>query len=760
LNGKAQWSSGCIDAVNFLDHVLREGPAQKYVQIKKSFFDRGENRFDLGEGIEAFKGCFASLRPCLSQDLKKTLTVNVDVANGTFWRPQALGRAILQVFKVQDISNFQAMFMSAKKGDWKKAILRKDLARFKRLSVTDNGYNKTVGPNTWVIDELIGQDAQEYTFPDPDHKDKQPKDRPKVSLFDYFKRKYGMSVYRNIPVARMTKKIAGEAVHLPLDVLKIKDNQRYNTKLSDSQTSNMIKFAVTLPKERWAAVQKGVKMLDWAQDRYLQHYGIKISTQPTTVQARELPKPQLTFGGNATVQERDLVQGRWRLDGKKFIAPAPVVLREWGVCVIGGRGSIKQEQAQHFVQQFIKTFESHGGKFAPDGKRPPIVQGNLARGGEMITDVWNTTGNHFNARPRLLFFIVNDRNVDVYRRIKKSCDCRYGVASQVVQSRHAATAQGQYLSNVAMKVNAKLGGSTSWARSLTIPKLASKESQMTPTMIVAADVSHPAPGAGSDGAASFAAIAVSADVNYTRYMAECDTNGSRIEMLTQDNINNHMGNMIKKWMGTVGKGQPPKRVLYIRDGVSEGQYNAVLTEEVVAMKECFRKVGCKTIPQFTVVIAGKRHHVRFFPAQGAGDRNGNPRPGTLVETGVTHPFEFDFYLCSHVAIKGTARPIHYQVILNEAKWGGEELQQFIFEHSFQYVRSTTPVSLHPAVYYAHLAADRSRAHENVSPVSSGKKEQKPEKPKTQTGSSKSKVEVVPLLEVNNSGNLRSVMWYV
>jgi hypothetical protein len=38
-------------------------------------------------------------------------------------------------------------------------------------------------------------------------------------------------------------------------------------------------------------------------------------------------------------------------------------------------------------------------------------------------------------RPMFMIFIVNDRNVDVYRRIKKSCDVRFGVVSQVLQSK-------------------------------------------------------------------------------------------------------------------------------------------------------------------------------------------------------------------------------------------------------------------------------------------------------------------------------------
>ena len=278
-------------------------------------------------------------------------------------------------------------------------------------------------------------------------------------------------------------------------------------------------------------------------------------------------------------------------------------------------------------------------------------------------------------------------------------------------------------------------------------------------MIVGADVSHPAPGAGSGEAASFAAMTVSADAYFAKYWAEVQTNGNRIEMITTSNIHQHFGNMAKNWMQRLGKGGPPTRVLYIRDGVSEGQYAAVLEQEVRDMKECFQQLGCKQMPKFTVVIAGKRHHVRFFPER--GDKNNNPLPGTLVESGCTHPFEFDFYLCAHVAIKGTARPVHYHCILNEGEYQAAELQSLIFEHSFQYVRSTTPVSLHPAVYYAHLAADRARAHLADSPVSSGKKESKADKKDKQssTGSSSSS-DIAPLMAMPNSRGLKDVMWYI
>lgn len=100
--------------------------------------------------------------------------------------------------------------------------------------------------------------------------------------------------------------------------------------------------------------------------------------------------------------------------------------------------------------------------------------------------------------------------------------------------------------------------------------------------------------------------------------------------------------------------------------------------------------------KWTVVVCTKRHHIRFFPKEGdsqAADRNNNSLPGTLVERDITHPKEYDFYLCAHAAIQGTARPVHYHVIHDECKMGINDFQKMIYQSSYQYMRSTTPVSL-------------------------------------------------------------------
>ena len=82
--------------------------------------------------------------------------------------------------------------------------------------------------------------------------------------------------------------------------------------------------------------------------------------------------------------------------------------------------------------------------------------------------------------------------------------------------------------------------------------------------------------------------------------------------------------------------------------------------------------ACKKLgfnPTITLIVVGKRHHVRFFPRdEREGDRSGNCPAGTVVDSDVVNPVEFDFYLQSHGGLLGTSRPAHYNVLLDENKF--------------------------------------------------------------------------------------------
>lgn len=117
--------------------------------------------------------------------------------------------------------------------------MKTDLRRFKRVGVT--AFHAKGAETQWTIEEFVNKDANDATFQDPDNQTR------RITIAQYFKKKYNVVCNLNVPVVKMTKKIRGEPVYLPIDVLRIDVNQRYNTKLSDRQTSEMIKVCSLIP---------------------------------------------------------------------------------------------------------------------------------------------------------------------------------------------------------------------------------------------------------------------------------------------------------------------------------------------------------------------------------------------------------------------------------------------------------------------------------------------------------------------------------
>jgi len=156
----------------------------------------------------------------------------------------------------------------------------------------------------------------------------------------------------------------------------------------------------------------------------------------------------------------------------------------------------------------------------------------------------------------------------------------------------------------------------------------------------------------------------------------------------------------------------PERIIIYRDGVAEGQFQEVLNTELVGIREaCGALGGVDYKPSITLIIGQKRHHTRFFPQRGeACGRAENIHPGTVVDKGITHPQQFEFYLCSHFGIQGTSRPIRYHVLTNDNNFSSDHLQNLTYYLSHCFSRCTRPVSLPAPLYYADLACRRARVH--------------------------------------------------
>ena len=718
LNGQVAMDNTVLEAITFIDHVLRAYPSEKLLSIKRSFFDRElKERRELNGGVVAAKGVYQSLRVAQGGQL----IVNADVANSCFWAPHRTLLWVARQMLLQPPETWCSLLETYEKpskvnpGTMRlvESTAAKQLKRLKkiRFKVVYDNMPESLKNKTYVVDEVISGCANDTFF---EQKNPETGATRRINIADYFLKQYNATLKHSwIPLIK-TKRGA----LYPMEYCVALEGERYPFKVSETQTAEMIKFAVTKPDVRQTSIYNGLKAINWGADPYFNHYKMKINDKMITTNARLLQPPEVEFAKGKT--EKPGTQGRWRIDGKQFIQ-TPEALKHWGVMVLDnfGRGSKCPFPAvQQFIVNFIGEYQKYGGTVA--NRQPVILQGqpDVAK---CVETLWETVAKNCKPpeRPQILFFIVNAKSTDPYNRLKKSADCRYGVVSQVMQAAHVQKNQSQYIGNVLMKVNAKLGGFSFRALSAGQKPNTGFTHFKVPTMIIGADVSHPGPG--SLGA-SMAAVTVSMDKFGARYAAACQSNGSRVEMISTWNMEDMLRPLFVEWCTKLG-GMFPQHVIYMRDGVSEGQFQHVLHQELRDLKAVWESLptGKQKIlnMKFTVIVASKRHHIRFFPKPPNRDQNNNPYPGTLVERDVTTPFSWDFYLCAHRAIQGTARPVHYTVLHDEKKCPQDWLIKMIYEHSYQYVRSSTPVSVHPAIYYAHLAARRAVAHERQQELGPG-----------------------------------------
>jgi len=247
------------------------------------------------------------------------------------------------------------------------------------------------------------------------------------------------------------------------------------------------------------------------------------------------------------------------------------------------------------------------------------------------------------------------------------------------------------------------------------------------TMVVGIDVTHPSPGSSST-APSVAAMVASVDKRLGQWPAILRVQTSRQERVTD--LAEMLKTRLHLWKSKGRHQSFPENILVYRDGVSEGQYNMVVDEELPLLRAACKELypapdQKKGLPYFTIVIAGKRHHTRFYPTQESdADRSSNTKPGTVVDRGVTEARNWDFFLQAHAALQGTARPCHYYIVLDEIFRNlyknkpvpppfqnvADVLEDLTHSMCYLFGRATKAVSLCPPAYYADIACERARCY--------------------------------------------------
>ena len=378
------------------------------------------------------------------------------------------------------------------------------------------------------------------------------------------------------------------------------------------------------------------------------------------VPGRVLTSPDVKYKDGKVAYTRF---GSWNMQSIQFATRAR--LPSWTYLWLSSKGSRDawkndQELAStlNLFQKKLKEVGIDANDYTP-GLRVELGTGNVDA--EIDTAIAKFVSHPTRKPPMLLLVILPCVDTTIYNRVKFDCDVKVGLLNIcVVASKFAKEKNDQYFANVALKFNLKLGGRNQY--------LDNKKLGIIPegkTMVVGIDVTHPSPGSASN-APSVAGIVASVDQWLAQWPADLRIQTARQEMVAD------LGSMLKSrlWLWAKNnKSTYPENILIYRDGVSEGQYNIVLDQELPQLRKACGEIypagdNKEGIPRMSIIVVGKRHHTRFYPTRKEdADRSSNPQNGTIVDRGVTEARNWDYFLQAHTAIQGTARPAHYYIVL-------------------------------------------------------------------------------------------------
>uniref|UniRef100_A0A8C1RH16 Argonaute RISC component 1 n=1 Tax=Cyprinus carpio TaxID=7962 RepID=A0A8C1RH16_CYPCA len=579
-----------LDSVQALDVAMRHLASMRYTPVGRSFFSPPEGYYHpLGGGREVWFGFHQSVRPAMWK-----MMLNIDVSATAFYKAQPVIEFMCEVLDIRNIDEQPKTLTDSQRVRFTKEI--KGL----KVEVTHCGQMK----RKYRVCNVTRRPASHQTFP----LQLESGQTVECTVAQYFKQKYSLQLkYPHLPCLQVGQE--QKHTYLPLEVCNIVAGQRCIKKLTDNQTSTMIKATARSAPDRQEEISRLVSNANFNLDPYIQEFGIKVKDDMAEVTGRVLPAPILQYGGRVRSNRAIATpnQGVWDMRGKQFYNG--IEIKVWAIACFAPQKQCREE----------------------DGLRVSL----------RVSKSWG-----------YLNFWVN---------------CPFNALFEP------------------------------FGRSAVFQQ---------PVIFLGADVTHPPAGDGKKP--SITAVVGSMDAHPSRYCATVRVQRPRQEIIED------LSYMVRELLIQFYKSTrfKPTRIIFYRDGVPEGQLPQILHYELLAIRDACIKLEKDYQPGITYIVVQKRHHTRLFCADKSEriGKSGNIPAGTTVDTSITHPFEFDFYLCSHAGIQGTSRPSHYYVLWDDNRFTADELQILTYQLCHTYVRCTRSVSIPAPAYYARLVAFRARYH--------------------------------------------------
>ncbi|KAH8829523.1 Piwi domain-containing protein [Flagelloscypha sp. PMI_526] len=698
-----------LNTITLMNLIIRAAPNERFAYNRKSYFAQGTAETVRGSGLEIWRGFFQSVRPIISRVL-----INVDTTVAVMVQAGLALNVIMERLNLRDVR-----YLEVERTDPKFKDAEKFLKKL-RISLAPNGRKKIV--------RCLEPRAGLFTFSDQNGQ--------QMTVQQYYQQRYNIRIkYPRAFGINISGANSDNPAIIPLECAEIVAGQFYRKKLPEDVLRQMVRISALRPTARRNFIESGnqqqnfqTPLTTYTRSEYIAESGMRVEQQLVTVQGGILPTPRIIYGKNGSAE---VSRGGW--NSLKHTLHTPEKLGKWVAINYARNNSFNTIlegliDACNAVGRFPFIRNLLITPFTEMDRPAEILGGTPQNVLGQLEELRQRAASH-NVRIEMIVALLPEHAEELRNTLKYWGDTQAGILTQCMRDGKKPK-NDQYFKNVALKINARLGGHNSLAKAESLFQLSQE-----PFMIIGADVSHAPPGSIRP---SVAGLVYSHDQYATKYAAITGIQPSR-----QEYIENLHGMVVRAFRSFTNltssekhqKGFLPRRVFFFRDGISEGEFDRVGEKEMQAIQGEFLRIfdftsahfliveACNVagkghgspIPKFTYIVVGKRHHVVFFPPdatdQRVADQNGNVHAGFVTRTGLNNPLKQDFYLQSHYAIQGTARSSHYTV-LQDQNWQGDQLklQDLAFALCHVYAKATRSVSLPAPVYYADLLCARSKFH--------------------------------------------------
>ena len=430
------------DCFKWMNAVFKKDPSERFLSKPRStaYFHRVPeltHKLQSTAGIlEAVRGMHQAVTVCFGQ-----LSINVDVLTCAFYVP---GLCMIDVARaLSGVPPGQSLQQTHHTQNFADAC-----SRMVGMFVVVRHLDKAKNDHKMRVQRLNSQGARLTTFEEKNHQTGQS---AMTSVLDYFKRKYSIALrYPDLPLL-----ITKDGM-FPMEVLFTAPGERYKEPLQGAETKDFIEFATSPAYVRAEQVMSNVKRLNWHTLETPKTMGLSVISKMIELKGRVLDCPTPVY--KSGTEREPPISGSWNLRRKTLLSAAQI--SSWGLLYLSGSRRPLDDRALEALKEALSSSLTALGLRIPN-TFPHLIgnpQGDMK---EILSNIYGKTGSLFNRKPNLFFILLHDgANPLIYKLIKSVCEVDQGVASQVMIAEKATSSRGQvqYLANVGLKVNLKLGG--------------------------------------------------------------------------------------------------------------------------------------------------------------------------------------------------------------------------------------------------------------------------------------------------------------